>query len=706
MAVGPRTDGRARRWGVAGVLAVVLAALVVRLVDLGARVAHWDEGRVAFWILDYAETGSFSYRPIIHGPFFHHVTPLLFDLFGTTDATLRLAPALLTGLLPLSVLLLRDRLDPLEQVGVAFFLAFNPILLYYGRFLRGDPAVGAFMFAAFVLFVRFVGTRRYRHLFAGVVLAALGFTVKENAPVYVLCWLGGLTVYGYLRLFAAKTAGDDPVRTWLGRRRDRLAAVDWSGPPRADGGAEATGRGATAEPVRPRELAARALFGLGVLAACGLLFLVVIVYFYAPRGATGVTVSTTLADPTMLPALVEEATLGSFDSFMDIWINSEKTGHAYLPYLSHLAGVVGAGALVVALLAVVGFALDSVRAGGPRPVVLVAFLWGGASLLGYPIITDIKAPWAAVHVVLPWTIPAGVALGALGRWARAAYASDDALGTAVPVAVVVSLLVAGSFVPLLGVPATLPTAYQTSFAAPQSESNELVQYAQPAAEIHPEIVAIERLAERNEGTDVVLYGRPLVEGQSIYQRPSCAGNDGWFESLPLPWYLERADAETRCAQDLGSLNAVEGEGRPPVVITTLDRRDALAERYPGYTVTVREMRVYGSERVFFIDSSRLPADRNPLAGVETTTAVGDEPSGATDGPSTEATTAATANAVTTPFEPDASTGTTLPVTTNASTATNASARTVDGVATPGGSASASSGGPAGAAATPVRIRYG
>ncbi|MFB6256868.1 MAG: hypothetical protein ABEH58_09130, partial [Haloplanus sp.] len=35
------------------VLATTALALAVRLVGLGARIFHWDEGRVGYWILRY-----------------------------------------------------------------------------------------------------------------------------------------------------------------------------------------------------------------------------------------------------------------------------------------------------------------------------------------------------------------------------------------------------------------------------------------------------------------------------------------------------------------------------------------------------------------------------------------------------------------------------------------------------------------------------
>ena len=99
------------------VVGLTVVALAVRLAWLGSRVAHWDEGRVAYWIADYAETGTLFYRPIIHGPLIHLVNAPLFDLLGATDFVMRLFPALLGGLLPLTALLFRHRLRDVSVVG-------------------------------------------------------------------------------------------------------------------------------------------------------------------------------------------------------------------------------------------------------------------------------------------------------------------------------------------------------------------------------------------------------------------------------------------------------------------------------------------------------------------------------------------------------------------------------------------------------------
>src|SRR6056297_3175322 len=106
-----RTDDTVR-----AVLLVVAAGLVARLLFLGQRVAHFDEGRVAYWALNYLETGEISYRYIVHGPLAQYADAWVFALLGANDFTMRLFVAVIGALLPLSALLFRQRLRDTETV--------------------------------------------------------------------------------------------------------------------------------------------------------------------------------------------------------------------------------------------------------------------------------------------------------------------------------------------------------------------------------------------------------------------------------------------------------------------------------------------------------------------------------------------------------------------------------------------------------------
>jgi len=550
------------------VFGVAAAALVARFLFLGERIAHWDEARVGWWILQYVETGTYEYRPIIHGPFYHHVNRALFGLFGISDFTMRIAVATIGGLAPLTALGLRHRLDDIEVVGVALFLAANPILLYYTRFMRGDGIVGLSMFVAFVAFVRFVDFRRARYLYAGVTAAALAFTAKENAFLYPLTWAGALVLLLDHRLFLAR-----------GREQEWTAVAK-----------TAVGR------------AARGVWAwLHHILFAALWFLVIIVFFYAPRSAdpNELGLYNALRDPTTFPAVVHGATVGSWESFYSLWVAGDLTENPYLPYLTHYLETLAYGALAVCVLAVVGFVVDRYSGERPRDLVSFSFYCGFVSVLGYPMVTDIQAPWATVHAVVPLVIPAAVGLGLIVRWGRTALTEEDPVGVGVAgvLLLVVVGLVAGAI--LWGV-----------YLNPQSSDNQLVQYAQPGDDIRPGLDRMAAAAADNEGTDVVLYGsyfvRDGVPDPPPDQQPVCAK---WFNSLPLPWYFSASDAAVDCAGNRSQLQAA-AEDEPPVVIVEAHDDDdeeggrnyeAIArQEFPEYWSVTYRLRTFGTETVFLI----------------------------------------------------------------------------------------------------------
>jgi hypothetical protein len=102
-----------------GVVAVALVGLALRVLFLGGRPSHYDEGRVAWWTMHFLDTGQFEYQFIIHGPFVQIVNRPLFALLGPSDAVARLPVAVVGGVLPAFAWLVRDRLEDTEVVALA-----------------------------------------------------------------------------------------------------------------------------------------------------------------------------------------------------------------------------------------------------------------------------------------------------------------------------------------------------------------------------------------------------------------------------------------------------------------------------------------------------------------------------------------------------------------------------------------------------------
>ncbi|MFW5919555.1 MAG: flippase activity-associated protein Agl23 [Halanaeroarchaeum sp.] len=544
----PALDRRQTTFGVA-LLAVV--GLAVRLFDLGFRVFHWDEARVGYWILQYGETGAWSYRPIVHGPFLFHVNDVVFDVFGPTDFAARLVVALVGGLLPLAALLFRERLRRVETVALAGFLAFNPILLYYSRFMRNDVLVAAFAFVALGLFVRLVDTGNRWYLYAGTGAFALAATTKEIFVVYLGVWGGAMALLLDNRLLAARFRDEGwrtVLRQYVDAVRDRIG--DWAIP-----------------------------VGIALLE-----FVVIVAFFYAPRP----DLYQALGDPARLPAVLEAGTVGAWMELWGQWVAGGHE-HSYVDFLLADLKRLGATAVPIVLFGIGGFLIDRYGRRTPRDVVTVGFGWAAAIFLIYPAITDISAAWGLVHTIVPLALPAAVGFGALVDHGRGAIADADHVST---VAISVLLLVATVQV---GV-----TAYDTSFAEPQSDDNALVQFGQPAGHLQETLEDVEGIAATNEGTDVLFYG------DHFYVLDESAPLEGpnWTNRFPLTWYLERSDATIESTKDP---DAVTGDA--PVVIARAEDFSTVNDQLEGYEALTYEITSSNTETVFFIDRSALNESR-------------------------------------------------------------------------------------------------
>ncbi|PSQ42584.1 TIGR03663 family protein [Halobacteriales archaeon SW_7_68_16] len=563
------------------VVAITVLALVVRFYGLGGRIMHWDEGRVGYWILRYAETGYFEYRPIIHGPFLLHINRSVFALFGASDFTARLVVALVGGLLPLAAWLLRDHLRDTELIALALVLAANPILLYYSRFMRNDVLVAGFALFAFGLFVRLVDTGSQQYLYAGVGVLALAFTTKENALLYPLCWFGATVLVIDHRLFGLRGAGTDA---------------------RADGGTVRSPAPTTPDPRQYLRDGAITLYRWRwPLSVAVVEFLLLVIFFYAPRGGAADTPGLwgAMTQPTALPAVIEEALLGSWTDFVSTWGSDAHRDHAYVPYLLYFVDVLRFAAVPTVAFSILGFLADRYGS-GPRDVVAIATYWGAVSLFGYPIVTDIQAAWATTHVIVPLAIPAAVGIALVYRWGREATRDRD-YHTAAAVGAVL-LLVAGG---------TAGVAADTSYLGPTADRNaeRMVQWAQPGDELKPAIRTVGAVAAANEGTDVLFWGsqvggtRFYVRDESSLRTPP-AGGPSWTSRLPLPWYLERSGATvTSVSPDTNPYRL--RQGAPPVVIA--DERDGsrLEPHLGGYRRFEGRFKMWGERVVVFVDRSYL-----------------------------------------------------------------------------------------------------
>lgn len=563
------------------IVGISLLALVARLAFLGDRVAHFDEGRVAYWAMEYGETGAISYRFIVHGPFAQYADRWLFALLGPTDFSMRLFVALVGAALPLVALCFRPRLRDAEVVAMAALLAFNPVLLYYSRFYRSSILVAAFMTAALGLGL-YAADRGYPPLlYPTAVLAGFGFASKENAVLYVLCWLGaGVLLLDYSLLNPAR------ARTGSGAVADRIRRL------------HGLFSGRTSPAHRSRVLG----WALHVVGGA-VVFALVLLFFYAPRDpGPGVGLWEAVFDPALFSDLLD-ATWADVKAGIDYWFggsldpgcHKDNLVEGYACYLGEFLQTLGQYAIVISAFSVLGFLAERYTTDRPRPLVMFASYWGFASVLGYPLGTDIYGAWITVNALVPLTIPAAVGLGLVARWGWTSFVAEDRTGTTLTAALFVVVAV------LMVVPAVGGV-----YLHPTAEDNGLVQYAQPQQEFRPTLSDTAAIAAANEGTDLLFYGEELVAdpAKAGPPEPRCTR---MVATLPLHWYIRADSVATDCAYDTAALDRkLGGTDDPPVVMAHVTREEAVASRLDGdYERRHHHLRTMGREVVVFVDTDAL-----------------------------------------------------------------------------------------------------
>jgi uncharacterized protein (TIGR03663 family) len=164
---------------------LVAVALALRVYDLGDRPFHHDESQDAYFSWIFYKDGAYEYDPLLHGPLRFYLTAVMYALFGASDFTARLAPALMGTLMVPLPYLLRRQLGSVAAFTAAVLLAVGPSYLYFSRFAREDIYIACITLGLLVVVFRFLDRPRRHHpaLIGG--LLALSFATKESTFITV-----------------------------------------------------------------------------------------------------------------------------------------------------------------------------------------------------------------------------------------------------------------------------------------------------------------------------------------------------------------------------------------------------------------------------------------------------------------------------------------------------------------------------------------
>jgi predicted membrane-bound mannosyltransferase len=253
--------------------------------------------------------------------------------------------------------------------------------------------------------------------------------------------------------------------------------------------------------------------------------------------------------------------------------------------------------------------------------------WGVVSVPGYAYGMDIWATWGLVHALVPLAIPAGVALGWILTWGLEAI--DDVRATDADVGrsgdAVLSVSIVGILL-LSMLTITAGTAFDPSNTR-EAGQDHIVQYAQPSQDVRETLTELDAVVERTGDPVLFFADEYAIDNESAAYRPPVESkwttdedghsrqvedNGNWYRRLPMPWYLERADAERLSARNESELDRLLHEEDPVVIITMAQYEDQnnerIVDRYADdYVKVTHEMRSPGTETVFYVRTDALEA---------------------------------------------------------------------------------------------------
>ncbi len=166
------------------ILTILLAlASLFRLYGLDVKPYHHDEALHGWFSYSIVKGLPYHFDPVYHGPLLYYSTAMVFKLFGATDFTARLLPALSSILLIPLCYSMRRELGRWGWVVAALFLIFSPTFEYYGRFLAHDDFVAFFTLAIIALVNSFLKNPRPLPIY--LIFIVLGLFISTKACFYI-----------------------------------------------------------------------------------------------------------------------------------------------------------------------------------------------------------------------------------------------------------------------------------------------------------------------------------------------------------------------------------------------------------------------------------------------------------------------------------------------------------------------------------------
>lgn len=166
-------------WEIICWILIIIITILTRFYDLGTKPLHHDESMHAFYAWKLFKGEGYQYNPMMHGPFHYHANALIYFLFGTSDYTARVAPAIFGLIGVLLIYLYKPYVGKLGAVVTAFIMAISPMFMYQARFIREDIFMAVDTIAMVIGLFRYIDTKKPGWLYLAATGLAFSWATKE-----------------------------------------------------------------------------------------------------------------------------------------------------------------------------------------------------------------------------------------------------------------------------------------------------------------------------------------------------------------------------------------------------------------------------------------------------------------------------------------------------------------------------------------------
>ena len=167
-------------------IVVIALGIFLRWYQLDDRPMHHDDSLFAIYgqyFFAHPEHQFYKYDPLLNGPLLFHLLPIIYHLFGPSDWSARVIPALLGSFFIFLPFFFRRYFTRQTLFFLVAFIAFSPNLVYWARFLRHEYLV----LAAMMMVIWGATMAKGSHKAFWVLLGfTLQLCIKENSFVTLI----------------------------------------------------------------------------------------------------------------------------------------------------------------------------------------------------------------------------------------------------------------------------------------------------------------------------------------------------------------------------------------------------------------------------------------------------------------------------------------------------------------------------------------